>query len=106
MAHAKHPLIATHGAHAFANLISKRLECETMIRCGERAAQAVAWSVRLLRRRKQFDGFLESTVKQVFISAKRNASTGFQFRACRQMETMNGVEKKKGSNALVKILAL
>jgi hypothetical protein len=72
MPHAKHPLIATHRAHAAPYLISQRLEGEPVIRLSQGTGDGVARSFALLNGEKFIDGFLEPPLQQVFVAVEGN----------------------------------
>ncbi len=63
MAHAKHPLIAAHRAHAAAHLVGQRLKGEPVIGRRQRAGNGIARRHRAVAMREKFvNGFLESGV--------------------------------------------
>ncbi len=81
MAHAEHPLVAAHRAHAAAHLVGERLEAEPMIGGGQGAAQAVAGPMLLLRLQEDFDGFFETAMQQVFVAFEGNQARARSSRA-------------------------
>ena len=72
MAHAEHPLVATHGAHTASHLVGQGLEGETLIGGGQRAGDAVVTAVFALRLEEDVDRLLESALQQVFVALERD----------------------------------
>src|SRR5687768_8170445 len=94
MAGAKHPLIAAHGADAFAHLIGQRLKGEPVVSGGERAADAIVHAIAIKDSQKLRDRFGKSPLQQIFVAIEWHKAFGDYALLQRQMETMNCVEKK------------
>ena len=105
MAHAEHPLIAAHRAHAAAHLVGQRLKAEPVIGGGQRAGNGRAGAVGGLRRQEDFDRFFKPALQQVLVAAERNQRLRADARLERQVEAVDGVEEKQRAHAFVKIVA-
>ena len=107
MTHAEHPLVALHGPHAAADLISQGLEGQTVVGRGQGRSDAVGWTLRLEFSEKAIDGLFEATVEQVFKPGKgdqASVSRGSQFG--REVEPMERRQEEQRPNPLVQILGI
>ena len=103
MAHAEHPLIAAHRAHAAADLVRQRLQGQPLIGHGQRAGNRVGRPIRRLRLEKSGDGLFKSALQQLRVAGKRNQGPGVDIRLQRQMKPVDGIKKQQGANPFVKI---
>ena len=65
MTGAEHPLIAADRTHATPDLVGQGLKAQAVVRGGQGAGDAVAWSVGGLDGQKYLDSFLKTTFEQV-----------------------------------------
>ena len=72
VAHAEHPLIAAHRAHAAADLVGQRLERQPVVSRRQGAGDGVAGAFRLLHCQEMIDGLLEPALEQVLVAFEGN----------------------------------
>ncbi len=106
VAHAEHPLVAAHAAHAAADLVGQRLEREFLIGCGQGAGNPVARAALLLGFEKHVDGFLEAAFQQIFITLEGNGSGFATGEPHGQVEAVDGVEEKQRPNTMIEVVAV
>ena len=75
MAHAEHPLVAAHRAHAAADLVGQRLERQPVIGCRQRAGDGVAGAFGLLHGQEMIDRFLEPALEQMLVTFERESGS-------------------------------
>ncbi len=111
MAHAEHPLVAAHRAHAPTHLIGEGLESESMIRRGEGAGKSVARALARLGSQEVVDGFLEAAPEQVLIALERDEAGGVGSGVVRvpeflgKVKAVDGIEEEQRAHSFVKIAA-
>ena len=111
MAHAEHPLITAHGAHAATHLVCERLKGEALICRCQGAGNAIARSVRFFGFPENINCFLEPALKQVLVRGKGDQPGGVGFGAARsefagQMESADRIEEKERADPFVKVIAV
>ena len=72
MAHAEHPLVAAHRAHAAPHLVRQRLKADALIHRRQRAGERVAGAAALLRGEKLFQRLFKPAVQQMFEPLERD----------------------------------
>lgn len=103
MAHAEHPLIAAHGAHAAADLIGERLNRQPVIGHGQRAGNGIRRAVMLLHPEKGGDGLFKPAFQQMRVTMERNQGPRADARLEWQMKPVNHIKEKQRANAFVEI---
>jgi hypothetical protein len=98
----EHPLIPAHGPDAGPDLVRQGLKTETPIRCRKRTRYAVVGAFRPLLAEKALNGFLETTVQQIFVPLKGDQPTQRKSLLPRQMEAMNCIEEEERSHLFIK----
>src|SRR5581483_1040007 len=73
--------------------------------CGQGAAKGIVGTVSLLLGEKALNRLVETAAQQALESFNRDEAFARQLGPGRQMESMDGIEKKQGANALVEIVA-
>ncbi len=68
VAHAEHPLITAHRAHAAADLVGQRLKRQPVVSRRQGAGDGVAGAFRLLHRQEVVNGFFESALEEVLVA--------------------------------------
>ena len=106
VAHAEHPLVAGHAAHAAAHLVGQCLEREFLIGGGQCAGNPVARAIIVLGLEKQIDGFLEAPLQQMLVAVERNGPGLLVGEKRRQVEAVDGVEEKQRPHPVVEVVAL
>ena len=106
MTRPEHPLIAADRSNACPNLIGEGLEAEPAVCCGKRTRDGCLGTVRLLNGEKLLNGFLISSVEEVFVSIERNEAHGCNAIPARDVEPVDRVEEEQGSYLFVQIAAL
>ena len=72
MAHAEHPLVASHGAHTASHLVSEGLKSQSVVSGRQGRGDAIGRPLRLELSEKAVDGLFEAAVEQMFEAGKRD----------------------------------
>ena len=72
VAHAEHPLVAAHRAHAAADLVGQRLKRQPVIGRRQGAGDGVAGAFGLLHRQEMVNGLLEPALEQMLVAFERD----------------------------------
>ena len=72
MAHAEHPLVASHGSHAASHLVSEGLESQAVVGGRQGRSDAFGGTLGLKLSEKAVDGLFEAAVEQMFEASKRD----------------------------------
>src|SRR5207244_13033078 len=95
-----------------AHLVRESLKCQPVVGRGEGAGRGIVWALVLLRRQELVDGFLEPPLQQLLVAFERDVAAGSGRCAAgavqepgREMEAVDGVEKKQRAHALIEIVA-
>ena len=106
VAHAEHPLVSGHAAHAAAHLVGQRLEGEFLIGRGQRAGNPVAGAMLALVSQEHVDGLLEAACEQVFVALEGNRPGWRVSQKPGQVEALDGMQEQQGPHALIEVVAL
>ena len=107
MAHAEHPLIASHGSHTASHLIGEGLESQSVVGGRQGRGDAIGGTLRLKLSEKAVDGLFEAAVEQMFEAGKRDQTCmarGAEF--WWKVKPLEGRQKEQGPHPLVQILGL
>ena len=105
MAHAEHPLVAAHGAHAAAHLVRERLEADALIHRGQRAGNRVARAGDFLNGKKLFQRLLKPALEQMLKALEGNHPVRARRQFPGEMKAVDRVKEEQRADALVKIFA-
>ena len=91
--HAKHPLVAAHGADGFPHLVGEGLESELVIGGGEGRGNCIAGTLFALGGKEGIDSLGETPREEMTVSLEGDVAVVFH-RLTREMEAVDGVEEK------------
>jgi hypothetical protein len=99
-------LIAPDGADTAADLVGEGLEGEAVIGGSEGGTEGIAGTLGGLGAEEGVDGFFETAVQELLIAVERDMAAGFQVRAGRKVEAVEGGEEKEGADPVVEVIAV